>query len=364
MIKIAIIGAGNAGCVTALHFHKFLTDVTDQFEIEIYHSPHYHPIEKVGQGTTIQVPELISSVLNINWYHNPIGATFKTGILYEGWGKKNDKIFHPFLMPNASMHFVPKKLSECVIVSNLFKVQEKIISNPEKDIDANLIFDCRGRHNRDKSNYDILINPLNSVLLSKKHERDPDLTYTRCVATPNGWTFVIPNQDSVSYGYLYNNSITKKEDAINDFTSRFNLDKITDCLDFDNYMAKNFYNGSRTILQGNMYGFIEPLEATSVAFYQFICRQSWDLLFELQTPNYCNNKIRENMKQLENIILWHYQYGSKYDTPFWEYAKSLPFNPDSKFLEMISDSNNMNSKEMYGQWRKWNFDNWKKGVES
>ena len=53
-------------------------------------------------------------------------------------------------MPNASMHFVPKKLSECVIDSNLFKVQEKIISNPEKDIDANLIFDCRGRHNRDK----------------------------------------------------------------------------------------------------------------------------------------------------------------------------------------------------------------------
>ena len=65
---------------------------------------------------------------------------------------------------------------------------------------------------------------------------------------------------------MYNNSITKKEDAINDFTSRFNLDKITDCLDFDNYMAKNFYNGSRTIL-GNMYGFIEPLEATSVAFF-------------------------------------------------------------------------------------------------
>ena len=360
MIKIAIIGAGNAGCITALHFHKFLSEVSDEFEIDIYHSPHEHPIEKVGQGTTIPVPKLISSVLDINWYHNPIGATIKTGILYENWGKKNDKIFHPFEMPNASMHFVPKKLSECVIESKLFNIIEKVINDAEEDIDADVIFDCRGRHNRDKSNYESLINPLNSVLLSKKHERDPDLIYTRCVATPNGWTFIIPNQNSMSYGYLYNNTITKKEDAVNDFTSRFNLDEIIDSLNFDNYMAKNFYNGSRTILQGNMYGFIEPMEATSVAFYQFICRESWDFIFQLQTPHDANNNIRTNMKQIENMILWHYQFGSKFDTPFWEYAKSLPFNPDDKFLEMISDEKN--DPEQYGQWKKWNFEYWKNGV--
>tara|TARA_B100000925_G_scaffold116400_1_gene86339 strand:+ start:9460 stop:10545 length:1086 start_codon:yes stop_codon:yes gene_type:complete len=361
MIKIAIVGAGNAGCVTALHFQKYLSEKTDKFEIDIYHSPHYHPIEKVGQGTTIQIPKLISSVLDINWYHNPIGATIKTGILYENWGKKNDKIFHSFEIPNASMHFVPKKLSECVIESKLFNVIEKVINEAEEDIDADIIFDCRGRHNRDHSKYDTLINPLNSVLLSAKYERDIDLIYTRCVATPNGWTFVIPNQNSVSYGYLYNNQITKKEDAIDDFTTRFHLDFITDSLNFDNYMAKSFYNGSRTILQGNMYGFIEPMEATSVAFYQYLCRQSWDFIFDIQTFNYCNDKIRTNMKQLETMILWHYQYGSKYDTPFWDYAKSLPFNPDDKFYEMIS--NEENDPKLYGQWKKWDFDNWKLGVE-
>ena len=66
------------------------------------------------------------------------------------------------------------------------------------------------------------------------------------------------------------------------------------------------------------------------------------------------------MKQLENIILWHYQNGSKFDTPFWQYAKSLPFNPDDKFLEMISDEKN--DPEQYGQWKKWNFNVWKNGV--
>ena len=46
--KIAIIGAGNAGCITALHFYKHLRDSGDleNFEIKIYHSPEYHPIEK------------------------------------------------------------------------------------------------------------------------------------------------------------------------------------------------------------------------------------------------------------------------------------------------------------------------------
>ena len=363
MFKIAIIGAGNAGCITALHFYKYLLEdeICDSFEITIYHSPDEHPIEKVGQGTTLPILNLIGSTLGMNWYDNKIGATFKSGILYENWGKKNDKIFHPFKMPDMAMHFVPKKLSKRVLESNLFTVYEKTITDPEKEIDADIIFDCRGRHNRDRSNYESLVNPLNSVLLSKKKGRDTDLIYTKAVATPNGWTFVIPNQDSVSYGYLFNDTITDREDAIIDFVKRFEIEEINDELKFENYRAKNFYVGERTILQGNMYGFIEPMEATAVAFYQYICRQSWDAIFKIQTIDYCNEKIKTNMKQLENIILWHYQCGSKYDTPFWEYAKSLPLNPDDEFYNMVYDRET--KLKQYGQWMKWNFENWKDGVE-
>ena len=121
-MRIAIIGAGNAGCVTALHYQKYLSEQSDNFEIELYHSPNYYPIEKVGQGTTLSVPELIADVLDINWYNNPIGATFKSGILYEGWGRKNKKIFHPFQWNDMGIHFVPKKLSEVVCNSGFFKV--------------------------------------------------------------------------------------------------------------------------------------------------------------------------------------------------------------------------------------------------
>ena len=356
-MKIAIVGAGNAGCITALHYYK---NLIGNFEIEIYHSPEKHPIEQVGQGTILGVPRLISSTLNINWFNNPIGATFKSGILYEGWGKKNEFIFTTFdsIQDNA-IHLVPHKLSKLVLESGYFNVIEKTIIDPEKEIDANYIFDCRGRHNRNPNNYEKLINPLNSVLLYNKLGRDPDLLYTKSVATPHGWTFIIPNQDSVSYGYLYNDIITSTPIAREDCLERFNLYNIDETkLSFDNYIAKNIFVGERTILQGNMCGFVEPLEATALAFYQQVCRQVWDVMFDKINIKVANDNVRRIMREIETFILWHYQYGSKYDTPFWQYAKSLIFNPDKKFKDMLNSS-----EEKYGQWKDHNFNIWREGVE-
>ena len=338
MKKIAIIGAGNAGCISALHFYYYSHD---KYEIEIYHSPGEHPIERVGQGTVVPPVGIIASVLDLNWYapENPIGATFKSGILYEGWGKSKDEFFHPFPMTNMSMHYVPQKLSNAVLESGLFKVRQQTINDPEKEIDADMIIDCRGRHNRDKDNYEPLINPLNSALLYRKEGRDPDLHYTRTVATPNGWTFVIPNFDSVSYGYLYNDTITSTQAARHDFIERFNLpDDSTTNISFENYVAKNLFVGERTILNGNRYSFLEPLEATSTGLYQSVCRYVWDYIEGNMTKTESEYHIKRVVKQIETFILWHYQFGSKYDTPFWKYAKSLPFEPDSYFNEFIEKS--------------------------
>tara|TARA_Y100001963_G_C6706056_1_gene411941 strand:+ start:57 stop:1145 length:1089 start_codon:yes stop_codon:yes gene_type:complete len=362
-MKIAVVGAGNAGCITALHYHYYTKNISSPVEIEIYHSPESHPIERVGQGTVSCVTELIANALGwdkCNWYNNPIGATLKSGILYEGWGKKQDKIFHPFKWPCMTMHLTPQKLSNAVLESGFFKVTEKIITDPEREIDSNVIFDCRGGHNRDHNNYEPLTNPLNSVLLCKKNGRDPDLIYTRTVATPNGWTFIVPNSDSVSYGYLYNNSITTKEDATEDFIERFDIPEVDGEFGFENYIAKNMFAGNRTFLNGNMYGFIEPLEATALGLYSHICREAWDCIFELSTPSYCDEAVRRMAKEIETFVLWHYQYGSKYDTPFWEYAKKLYFNPDDQFKELCADPN---SKKQYGQWKNWSFQSWKGGVE-
>ena len=364
--KIAIIGAGNAGCITALNFYFYARDMC---EIEIYHSPEKHPIERVGQGTNIPPATLISSVLGGNWYDkNCIGATLKKGILYEGWGKAMNEIFHPFLMTNMAIHYVPQRLSDLVLTCGLFKVKEQTIDDPEKEIDSDWIIDCRGRHNRDQNNYDPLINPLNSVLLYKKEGRDPLLDYTRSVATPNGWTFVVPNIDSVSYGYLYNNNITSKEDATEDFLERFNLPEIDGDLTFENYIAKNICVGERTFLNGNRCGFLEPLEATSTRFYQTVCKSVYDYMDGLMNRQHVNKYVRDEMFRLETFIMWHYQFGSKYNSPFWDYAKTLPFRPDAGFNEALELSKSMTYLEMeqkfggYGQWSYASFRCWYDGT--
>ena len=368
-MKISIVGAGNAACITALSLHLEGVLRRDKVsEIEICYDPDVS-IEQVGQGTLPGITKLISQVLGVNYYReeNKTKSTLKSGILYENWGKKTPKHFHPFLMNTMSTHYVPHLLSKVVLESGLFKVIEKNIGDPEEEIDSDFIFDCRGGKDRDKKLYKKIINPLNSVLLYNKKGRDANLLYTRTVATPNGWTFVIPNIDSVSYGYLYNDTITSKEDARKDFLDRFDLPEVDGELTFDNYVAKSMFTGERTILNGNKFCFIEPLEATSTAFYQLVSNISWNYMFAGASKKESNYLIQREVEKIQNFVMWHYHTGSKYNTPFWKYAKKLStgtWDRDNElqsaitFSRMGCYSKFWDIQETYSQWHINSIKNW------
>lgn len=371
--KISIVGSGNAGCLTAIQYYLTASKYIDK--ITIYHDPTI-PIERVGQGSNAGVATLIDHFFYLDFYdRNIIKSTRKEGILYENWGKHTDKIFHPFPQSQLANHYIPSLFSKAVLESGVFDVVEKRVENPEEEIDSDFIFDCRGRNNREKSLYDPLINPLNSVILARKEKIYTDLVYTRTVATPNGWTFVIPNIDSTSYGYLYNDQITTKEEAEKDFVERF--DVVPDgYLKFENYIAKSCFQGERTILNGNRLSFLEPLEATSTSFYTYVASTSLEHIISGIDKELCNQRVRSWMNKLQNFILWHYQFGSKFDTPFWDYAKSLPFNPEPEFqktleyamsnsygemIRSIYKSNGMDENE-YSEWSPLSFKNWTDGM--
>ena len=375
--KVSIIGAGNAGCITAMHYYLYAKDEIDT--ITIHYDPNT-PIERTGQGTSTTVASLINNFFHLDFLdQNLIKSTRKEGIMYENWGKKHEKIFHSFPQFLPAIHYVPNLFSQAVLNSGVFEVVEKNIEDPEKEIDSDFIFDCRGRNNREKDLYDQLVNPLNSVILSRKEEVYPDLLYTRTVATPNGWTFVIPNIDSTSYGYLYNNQITTKEEATADFIERFNV--VPDGhLTFENYLAKSCFYGERTILNGNRLSFLEPLEATSTGFYENVAMTVFGHIARGVDKELCNEQIRKEMMEIQNFVLWHYQFGSKFDTPFWEYAKSLPFDPGSHFNKVIEYSRSNSHSDLirervrnrenfrdcgyYGHWSATAFKIWADGVDA
>ena len=77
-MKITILGRGNAGCLTALHYAHYTENQPD-VEVELIHDNNISP-ETVGQGTLLTIPNLLWQSLGIDWFNNPIQATPKMGI--------------------------------------------------------------------------------------------------------------------------------------------------------------------------------------------------------------------------------------------------------------------------------------------
>ena len=113
------------------------------------------------------------------------------------------------------------------------------------------------------------------------------MTWTEAVATPNGWTFIVPTEDSLSLGYLYNKEITSQQKAIEDFKDRFKVENIEYETTFNNYYSASPFVGERTILNGNQYSFIEPLEATATGLYEWIARVAYDRFINKASEQYC-----------------------------------------------------------------------------
>jgi len=377
-MKITVLGKGNAGCLTALYYSYYTRNQKD-IHIELIHDPDIPP-EKVGQATVLEPPGLLWKALGINWYDNPIDATPKLGILYENWGKKNHKFFHPFPLNDVTIHYTPSRLQDVILESGYFDVKEKHIDDYNQ-IDSDFIFDCRGGVYNQDDYYD-LINPVNSVLLGESNSKECDINWTRAVATPDGWTFVIPKTtQNTSYGYLYNDKITSIEEASANFEKLFDFSKgeieKKTSLKFNNYIAKRPIIDDRIILGGNRLFFLEPLEATAIQAYLFWAQRTfWWIIDKRYKPNFAIEEFYKYTSQLQNFILWHYVFGSKYNTPFWRYAQEFTINDDEfhkivfaikKFslIDIIDDRIDIGvSPHGYGQWMPWSFKNWYEGMKN
>jgi len=364
--KIAVIGKGNAGCLSAVHFNHYHSN----HEIELYSDPTIQPVP-TGQGSTLDYPDLLWRCLGTNW-QDKFPVTVKKGIMYENWGKIKDSFFHPFPFGQYSVHCSPKDFQDFVtnnIKVNFKKTEEHVLDY--NDIDADYIIDCRGTP-KTFENYDTLINPLNAALLANLPKKENDVEFTRCIATPHGWTFYIPLPNTTSVGYLYNSNITSKEEAENDFKERFKVNVINHSITFNQYVVKEPIIDKRIFLNGNKLFFLEPLEATAMGTYIVANK-----LYSSAIDGHCSIedsklKLKDYIDKVESFILWHYLKGSKFNTPFWEYAKDLALkNKSSSLQKVVEDSLNFNNEEKhyirdsdfkYAQWGLFNFKNWIEGV--
>ena len=371
-MKISVVGGGNGGCFTALYLAWHRKDI----EVELIYNPEVLP-ERVGQATLLDPPKLLWSALGFDWYHNPIHATFKSGILYEGWGQVNEEVFHPFPPQSMAMHYCPWEMQASILQSGHFKVTHGDVD--PKDVDADYVFDCRGKPD-DFSEYDELINPINACVLGKPKWNTSRNSWSRHVATPDGWTFVIPTRyKSPSHdfcvGYCYNSDITQQEVAEYNFLEKFDVD-VTKHVKFKNYVAKNPIVDDRIILNGNRLFFLEPLESSSTQTYiMWVDYIMKNILTNEDSVSNASKECKRYIEKTQNFVLWHYQCGSKYNTPFWDYAKSLSFK-DDEFDSMLYESKSYDkhgiipkgygghagNDDFYGQWSPYSFKVWDQGM--
>ena len=346
--KIAIIGRGTAGALSAMHFVRYCPDD----EIEWHYDPNISP-QAVGEGGALDFPRNLANALDFNHLDlKNIDGTFKSGILKPGWNPNGSTFFHEFPPPNISYHFNALELQNYIFEKIKDKVKLVEHNTNADDIDANHIIDCSGRPTELNDEFVIpKYIPVNAVHVTQCFWDYPRFDYTIAAARPHGWVFLIPLQNRCSVGYLYNHTITDLNEIQKDVENIFDEYNLTpsektNSFHFGNYYRRKNYS-NRVVYNGNASFFLEPLEATSISVMILIQRNAYDVFNQTTMPYDVNLKFCDFMTQTENMIMMHYFAGSKFKSAFWDYAQERGTKCmesamlDSRFANMHIQSKNL-----------------------
>ena len=316
------------------------------------------PVIGVGEGSW---PSLVPHLQQLtNLPHENIqqflNGTRKYGVAFEGWGIRNQDFIHYFTPKNESYGY---HLSADLVGELLHKsararhIDAKVTGITRVDGGAqvefdglaperyDLVFDARGFPGELHPDRHISISfiPTNTAVIRRcpatvKADRDGPVlqhTYTRAVARPHGWVFVIPLTVHTSYGYIFNRDVTGLAEVEADFDELLEADGVAEfepraVLQFPNYVHRQIYDGAVCRI-GNAAAFMEPLEATAIVSAQ------------LQIGMILNTRLNRPVEHLERdapvvnrflvnnmlcyglFVGWHYSRGSKFDSAFWRHAR-------------------------------------------
>lgn len=339
-IKIGILGAGTVGVMSVCHYLKYLP----KSEVTCIYNPNKN-ILGIGESSNINLPRLLWDSLNFISHIDgkELDLTHKFGVEFINWRPNN--FFSPIAGANSAFHFNNFKLAE-VLFQKCFKIygeRFKIIENDIEFVNDNLynvhiktskedlifdyVVDCRG-YPENYSEYtfaDFL--PLNTCFAYQILEPGTWQT-TKHIATKNGWMFGIPLLTRQGWGYLFNDIITSKDEALVDMSQILSRNiSIEDVksFDFKPYRSNKFLN-NRIIKNGNRALFFEPMEALSGVFYDNINYIFLKYIKNEVTENDVNDLLINIAKNYENFLCFAYHGGSIYNTKFWKKAVELTSN--------------------------------------
>ena len=353
--KIAVVGRGTAGCLAVASVTRLHPDSDHELH-HIYDSR--IPVIGVGEGSW---PSLVQELRRLTGLPHEtvqqrLKGTRKYGVAFEGWGRRHRNFTHYFtpqqvsyayhlsadsmadlLQEGARARHIDAKVLNIARVEGGAQVEFEGLA-PER---YDLVFDARGfpRELHPDRHIDISFIPTNTAVIRRcpaivKGERDGPVlrhTYTRAVARPHGWIFIIPLTVHTSYGYIFNREISGLAEVESDFDAFLDADGVTEfeqraVIPFPNFVHRRIYDGAVARI-GNAATFMEPLEATAIVSAQFqigmVLRMRLNRAVEHleRDAPVVNRFLVNNMLCYGLFVGWHYSRGSRYDSRFWRHAR-------------------------------------------
>ncbi|MXX94724.1 MAG: tryptophan 7-halogenase [Gammaproteobacteria bacterium] len=352
--KIAVVGRGTAGSLAAASVNHHL----DDGEYELHHIYDSRiPVIGVGEGSWPSLVQELHTLTNLPHadIQNRIKGTRKYGVAFEGWGRGKGEFIHYFTPQQVSYayHLAADLVAEMLHEhSSATHIDAKVL-NIDRDGERarlefegresevyDLVFDARGfpKELLPEQHIDISFIPTNTAVIRRcgsifNSAKSPVLqhTYTRAVARPHGWVFVIPLTAHTSYGYIFNREISSLEAIEEDFDMLLKADGVVEyeqraILNFPNFVHRQLFDGVIARV-GNSAAFMEPLEATAIVSAQLqigmvlTMRLNRSIEFLERDAPAINRFLINTILRYGLFVGWHYSCGSAYESEFWSYAQ-------------------------------------------
>lgn len=366
MKNVVIIGGGTAGWLTALVVNKFWKDTS----VTLIESSKIG-ILGAGEGGTSNFGKMLS-LLEINQqdFFKRTKSTVKGGLHLHNWTGNNELTKHLFFGegPNDfnkvyAYHFDSKLVAEYFKeialvrgvnwidgevdkINNTNEIVNNIKLKNGELIDLDFVFDCSGFarliidgvHNEEWVSYSsyLMMNKAFTFFLPQNNGFTmEDNTFTNTISMDAGWMFQIPLQHRWGCGYVFNTKYKTIEEGKAEVEKYVGQEiEIRKVFDINPGTHKKSWIGN-SISIGLSYGFIEPLEATSLMSTIMQLKRLIDIKFNEEHKNHYNKWCYQINEQNLNFIRYHYLC-ERDDTAFWRECTKMPLPPK---LAKILDSN-------------------------
>lgn len=282
---------------------------------------------------------------NNKFSHNELGQ-------FEHWNPRTDVSYHfdaikfgnwlkeKYCKPRGVKYIVDDVVDAVI---NEDGISSLVLASKEK-VTADLFLDCTGFKSllleqylkEPFTSYSSLLpnNRAWAVNLPYK-DKDKELQgYTNCTALGNGWAWNIPLWSRLGAGYVYSDSYTSKEGALEEFKDYLMSNKVViprssedlENLEFKDIPMKVGIHErlwvKNVVAIGLSAGFIEPLEGNGLfnVFWnaKALCKTLNRGSFNQLDIDIFNKSMRQIFDNFAEFVALHYYLSKRSDTKYWE----------------------------------------------